>query len=84
MICTSVIPCLSSGLAKNTTIMSMFVLFSRLFGHFESLALFRKWGDKLCTKVVKQSIFSQFFKSTTKVTIFQKIPAVLTKKIIDF
>ena len=42
MICTSVIPCLSTGLAKNDKIMFMFVLFFRLFGHFESLAFFRK------------------------------------------
>ena len=34
------VPCVPSGLAK----MSMFVLFSRLFGHFESFAFFRKWG----------------------------------------
>ena len=34
MICTSVVPCLSSGLAKkakNNKMMSMVVLFSRLF-----------------------------------------------------
>ena len=42
MICTGVVPCLSTGLAKNDKIMSMVVLFSRLFGHFESLAFFRK------------------------------------------
>ena len=41
MICTSVVPCLSSGLAKNDKIMSMFV-FPGLFGHFESLAFLRK------------------------------------------
>ena len=35
MICTGVIPCLSSGLAKNNKIMSMFVLFSQLFGHLK-------------------------------------------------
>ena len=40
MICTSVVPCLSTSLAKNDKIMSMFVLFSLLFGHFESLAFF--------------------------------------------
>ena len=38
MICTSVMPCLSSDLAKNDKIMSMFVLFPGFFGHFESLA----------------------------------------------
>ena len=44
--------------------MSMFVLFSGLFGHFESLALFSKMEDKPCTKAVKQDVFSQFFKDT--------------------
>ena len=44
MICTSVVPWLSTGLAKNDKIMSMFVLFSRLFGHFESLAFFENGG----------------------------------------
>ena len=47
MICTSVIPCLSSGLAKNNKIVSMFVLFSLLFGHFESLAFFENGGQTL-------------------------------------
>ena len=44
MICSSVIPCLSTGLAKNDKIMSMFVLFSRLFGHFEGLVFFENGG----------------------------------------
>ena len=64
MICNSMVRCLSTGLAKNGKIMSMFVLFSRLFGHFESLA-FLKWGDKPNTKAVKQDVFSQFFKGRT-------------------
>ena len=38
IISTSVITYLSCGLAKNNKIMSMFVLFSRLFYHSESLA----------------------------------------------
>ena len=42
MTCTSVIPCLSSDLAKNDKVMSMFVLFPGFFGHFESLAFFLK------------------------------------------
>ena len=60
MICTNVVPCLSTGLAKNDKIMSVFVLFSRLFGHFESLAFFRKWGDKPYTKAVKYVILVKF------------------------
>ena len=47
MICTSVIPCLSSGLAKIDEIMSTFVLVSRLFGQFESLAFFKDEGTNV-------------------------------------
>ena len=50
MICTSVIPCLSTGLAKNDKIMSMFVLFSRIFGHFESLTFFGNGETNLTTQ----------------------------------
>ena len=46
MICTSVISCLSSGLAKNNKIMSTFVLFSRLFGHFKSFFFFGNEGGQ--------------------------------------
>ena len=42
MICTGVIPCLPSGLAKNKKIMSMFVLF---FGHLK-VWLFAKMGGQ--------------------------------------
>ena len=52
MIGTSAIPCLSSGLAKNNKIMSVFVQFFQLFGHVESLAFF-KWGDSPYTNTVK-------------------------------
>ena len=74
MIRTSVIPCLSTGLAKSDKIMSMFYYFHCSFGHFESLA-FSKWGDKPYTTAVKH-----FFERYNKVTIFQKSPAILTKK----
>ena len=50
MIRTSVIPCLSNGLAKKNKIMSMFVLFCGFFGHFESLAFFENEGTKLTPK----------------------------------
>ena len=76
------IPCLSSDLAKNNKIMSMFVLFSRILGRsFCKFDFFRKWGGggggkggKPYTKAVKQDIFSQFFKSTTKVAFFSENP----------
>ena len=60
MICTSVVPCLSSGLAKNNKMMSMFLLFSRLFCHFESLAFCQKWEDKPCTKAVTHDVLVNF------------------------
>ena len=60
MIRTSVMPCLSTDLAKNDKIMSMFVPFFRLFGHFESLAFFPNWKDKPYTKTVKIDILVNF------------------------
>ena len=60
MICTSVVPCLSSGLANYNKMMSMFVLFSRLFCHFENLAFCRKWKDKPYIKAVKQDVSVNF------------------------
>ena len=80
MICTSVAPCLSTGLAKNDKIMSMFVLFSRLFGHFESLAFFQKWGTNLTPKQSNMIFWSNFERYNNKVAIFQKSPAILTEK----
>ena len=50
MICTSVIPCVSTGLAKNDKIMSMFALSPSFFGHFESLAFFENRGTNLTPK----------------------------------
>ena len=50
MLCINV-SCLSSGLAKNNKIMSMFVLFSRLFGNFESLAFYQPY-----IKAVKEDV----------------------------
>ena len=69
MICISVIPCLSIGLAKNNKIMHMFVLFSRHSGPFESMP-FLKNGDKPHTKAVKQHVLSIFQKYNNLVTIF--------------
>ena len=40
MICTGVTPCLSTGFAKNDKIMSMFVLFFRLFWPFLKFGFF--------------------------------------------
>ena len=62
MICTSVIPCLSSGLDKSYKIMSMFVLFSWLFGHFESLAVLINGGTNVTPKQSKRVFLVNFSK----------------------
>ena len=80
MICTSVVPCLSTGLAKNDKIISMFVLFSRLFGHFESLAFLENGGTNLTPKQSNMIFRSNFERYNNKVAIFQKSPAILTEK----
>ena len=51
MVRTSVIPCLSSGLAKNNKIISLFVLFSQLFWPFKKFGFFSILrGTKLTAK----------------------------------
>ena len=50
MICTNVVPCLSSGLAKNNKMMSMFVLFSRLFAILKVWLSFESGGTNLTPK----------------------------------
>ena len=61
MICTSVVPYLSSSLAKNNKIIPMFVLFSGFFGHFESLAFFRiKGGTNLAPERPKKMLSVNF------------------------
>ena len=61
MIRTSVIPCLSSGLAKNNKIMSMFVLFFQLYWPFrKSFTFFENRGT-----MQSDMMFCQFFKVTT-------------------
>ena len=56
MICTSVVPCLSSGLAKNNKIMSMFVQLSRLFCRFK-VWLFFENGETNFTPKQSSRIF---------------------------
>ena len=73
MICSSVIPRLSSALAKDDEFMSMFVLFSCFFLAILKAWLFFKIGDKPYTKAVKHDILSQFLKDTTiKQQFFKK------------
>ena len=49
-------------MAKNNKIMSMFVLFSSIFSHFESLASFRNWGTNLAPKQSNRMSFVHFSK----------------------
>ena len=50
MIRASVIPCLSSGLAKNNKIMSMFVFFSGFLAILKIWLFFENRGTKLTPK----------------------------------
>ena len=50
MICTSVVPCLSSGLAKNNKIMSMFVNFPGFFAVFKVWLFFENGETNLVPK----------------------------------
>ena len=63
--CTSVIPCFPSSLATSNNIMSMFVLFSWLFGYFESLDFSKMVGQTLLQSSQTGS-FSRFSEGTTQ------------------
>ena len=60
MKCSSVIPCLSTGLAKNDKVMSMFVLFFRVFLAVLKVWVFFKVGDKPYTNTVEHDILVNF------------------------
>ena len=64
MICPSVVPCLSSGLAKNSKIMSMFVQLSGFFAVFK-VWLFSKMGRQTLHQSSQAGCFSQFLKGRT-------------------
>ena len=64
MICTSVVPCLSSGLAKNNKIMSLFVQLSA-FLPFLRFGFFSKMGRQTLHQSSQAGCFSQFLKCTT-------------------
>ena len=64
MICTSEVPCLPNGLARNSKVMSMFVPFSRLFSHFKVWLFFKNEGTNL-TQKQPNSMFIKFLKGTT-------------------
>ena len=56
MVCTSVVPCLSSSLVKNNKMTSIFVLFAGYFGHLK-VCLFSKMrsGGREGDKTLHQS-----------------------------
>ena len=73
MICTSVIPCLCSRLAKNNKITTMFVLFFPEFvAILKRLPFFGKRGDKPYTRTVTQDVLGQFVKGTLNSNNFSK------------
>ena len=80
VICTAVIPCLSSGLAKNNKIMFMFVLFSRFFGHFGRLAFFENGETDLTPKQSNRMFLFCLSKVQQLRNKFLKNTAILTKK----
>ena len=59
MICTGVVPCLYSGLAKNKKLCPCLSNFPGFFAVFK-VWLFSKWGNKLYTKAVKQDVLVNF------------------------
>ena len=61
MICTGVVPCLSSDFAKINKIISMFVLFSPVFDHFESSAFLSKNGGTNLTQKQSNRMFVVIF-----------------------
>ena len=65
MICTCVMPCLFSGLAKNNKLTFIFVHFPSVFGQFGSLALKKKGGGRggqTLNQAVKQNVLVHFSK----------------------
>ena len=62
------IPCLSTGLSRKTKI--MLVLFSRLFGYFESLAFFEYAETKLTAKQSDRMFLVNFSKVQQFCNIF--------------
>ena len=88
MICTSVISCLSSGLAKNKNYVHVCSTFPA-FLFILKVWFFKKMagggggggGDKPYTKAVRQKCFYSIFQRYNNyVTNFQKSAAILTKK----
>ena len=78
MICTSTIPCLSSGFAKGNEIMSLFVLFPA----FLKVWLFSKMGGQtLHQSSQTRMLLVNFSKVQQLSNNFQRSAAILTKKV---
>ena len=60
MICTSVIPCLSSDLAKNDRVMSCLSYFPAFLAILKFWLFVENRGDKHYTKAVKHDILVNF------------------------
>ena len=80
MICTSVVPCLSSGLAKCNKIMSYFSSFFRHFGIFSFFENGRGGGGTNLTQKQPNGVFLVNFSKVQQLSNnFSKNAAILTK-----
>ena len=75
VVCTNVIPFLSSGFARNNQIVPMFVLFSQLFCHCQRLAFFSKMeGQTLHHSSETRYFWLIFQKHNKRNNFFKKKP----------
>ena len=74
MICTSVVPCLSTGLAKNDKIMSCLSYFPGFLAILKVWPFFENGGTNLTPKQSNMIFWSNFERYNNKVAIFQKKP----------
>ena len=78
MICTSVKPCLSSGLNKNDKIMSMFIILLAFMATLKVWLFCENGGTNLTLKQSKRCFWSKRYIS--EVTTFKKVQLyILTK-----
>ena len=80
MICTSVVPCLSSGLAKITKLCPCLSNFPGFFAVFKVWLFFENGETNLTPKQSSRMFQSIFKRYNNNITIFQKSAAILTTK----
>ena len=80
MICTSVVPCLSTGLAKMIKLCQCLSYFPGFLAILKVWLFFENGGTNLTPKQSNLIFWSNFERYNSKVAIFQKSPAILTEK----